>query len=275
MAGCSTKAKAIMVVLVGIFGLLCVGFAVSVTEKYRLQKERVHGLERKLSAGHEEGKKVPKYMKELEKTKEAKAELEDNIAEYTEAKEELEGEIAELQKELGTFETVKAAVGVQINDLESVIKKQQAEVNQKKESLQELSERLSALKEERDEIAQKCQLRVEDIRREQKKVEEQLAYFSKAKEEADKELEKKKHIINELKAELAKLKEEKAEPATAPDEGGVGETQLPKEGWDLSLTEELDKTFTLLRQRVSSPDMSLSEVSKLLSRAEQTLKSLE
>jgi len=31
MASCNMKAKAVMVVLVGVFGLLCVGFAVSVT----------------------------------------------------------------------------------------------------------------------------------------------------------------------------------------------------------------------------------------------------
>lgn len=72
MSSCNTKAKAIMVVLVGLFGLLCVGFAVSVTEKYRLQKERVHGLERQLGAGRKEVLKVPELMENLDKAEAAK-----------------------------------------------------------------------------------------------------------------------------------------------------------------------------------------------------------
>src|SRR5574340_181994 len=125
MSSCGTKAKAIMVVLVGLFGLLCVGFAVSVTEKYRIQKERVHALERQLGAGRKEVLKVPELMENLDKVELAKKETEDKFSACASEKEGLATKAAELQKEVDTFGAVKTAVGVQISGLQNTIQEQQ------------------------------------------------------------------------------------------------------------------------------------------------------
>ena len=73
-----------------------------------------------------------------------------------------------------------------------------------------------------------------------------------------------------MEAELARLKSGEETSSAPVETRAVSQTQ-----WDLNLTEELDKTFTLLRERISSPTMSLSKVSTLISRAEHALKRLK
>ena len=98
MSSCNMKTKAIMVVLVGLFGLLCVGFGISVTQKYKLQKERVHGLERQLAAGRKEVLKVPEMIENLDKANVAKKEVEDKFTACAAEKDGLAAKAAELQK---------------------------------------------------------------------------------------------------------------------------------------------------------------------------------
>ncbi|MBM4053882.1 MAG: hypothetical protein FJ264_04240 [Planctomycetes bacterium] len=270
MASCNTKAKAIMVVLVGLFGLLCVGFAVSVTEKYRLQKERVHGLERQLKAGRSEVLKVPDLMQKLDNVESSKKELENTFAECSAAKDELTEKVGELQVEVDSFGVVKAAVGLQIAELEGIIKEQQQKISEAEENSTTLSGQIAALEEERGSNEEKFKMQIEDIKRGQEDTKNQLIYFTEAKKISDKEIEEKKKLIHELEAELTRLKSG-AETSSAPSTtSAVSAAQ-----WDLNLTEELNKTFTLLRERISSPTMSLSEVSILLSRAEHALKRLK
>ena len=287
MASCNMKAKAVMVVLVGLFGLLCVGFAVSVTEKYKLQKERVHALERQLGAGRKEVLKVPELMENLDKTEVAKKEVEDKFAACSSEKEGLTTKAAELQKEVDTFGAVKVAVGVQIGGLQTTIQEQQGKITALEGEKNKLAEQIAAVEGVGKKAAEGFDLQVADMKRSQNEIKNQLVYYTEAKKIADQELAEKQKTVTDLQKakealekELAKIKEEGSgsaimpETSAAPKSGGTTEP-ASQHKWELPATEELDKTFALLRERVTAPKMSLAEVSVLISRMEKTLKNLK
>ena len=286
MASCNMKAKAVMVVLVGLFGLLCVGFAVSVTEKYKLQKERVHALERQLGAGRKEMLKVPELMENLDKTEVAKKEVEDKFAACSSEKEGLTTKAAELQKEVDTFGAVKVAVGVQIGGLQTTIQEQQGKLTALEGERNKLAGQIAAIEGEGKKAAEGFDLQVADMKRSQNEIKNQLIYYTEAKKIADQELTEKQKAITDLQKakealekELANIKEGGSGSATMPETSaapkGGSTTEPAQQKWDLPATEELDKTFALLRERVTSPKMSLAEVSVLISRMEKTLKNLK
>ncbi len=272
-----------MVVLVGVFGLLCVGFAVSVTEKYRIQKERVHTLERQLGAGRKEVLKVPELIENLDKVETAKKETEEKFTACASEKEELTAKAAELQKEVDTFGAVKAAVGVQINGLQNTIQEQQNKLNELESERDKLSEQIASLEEEKNQIAEKSDMQVADMKRSQEEIRNQLIYYTEAKKMADQELEGKQKTISELQkakenleAELARIKGQ----APSPEQPGSTEESGPHfplmgPSSKSDVTEELDKAFALLRERITSPKISLDEVSILLSRIDTALKNLK
>ncbi|OHB97418.1 MAG: hypothetical protein A2Z58_06325 [Planctomycetes bacterium RIFCSPHIGHO2_12_42_15] len=281
------KAKAVMVVLVGLFGLLCVGFAVSVTEKYRLQKERVHALERQLGAGRKEVLKVPELMENLDKTEVAKKEVEDKFAACATEKDGLSAKAAELKKEVDTFGAVKVAVGVQIGGLQTTIQEQQGKITALEGERNKLAEQIAAVEGEGKKASEGFELQVADMRRSQNEVKNQLIYYTEAKKIADQELAEKQKAITDLQKakealekELAKIKGGESGSAIMPEssaapKGGSTTEPASQPKWDLPATEELDKTFALLRERVTSPKMSLAEVSVLLSRMEKSLQNLK
>ena len=282
MASCNMKAKAVMVELVGLFGLLCVGFAVSVTEKYKLQKERVHALERQLGAGRKEVLKVPELMENLDKTEFAKREIEDKFASCCSAKEGLTTKAAELQKEVDTFGAVKVAVGVQIGGLQTTIQEQQGKITSLEGERNKLAEQIAAIEGAGKKAAEGFDLQVADMKRSQNEIKNQLIYYTEAKKIADQELAEKQKTVTDLQKakealekELAKIKGEGTMPETSAAPKGGSTTEPAQQKWDLPATEELDKTFALLRERVTSPKMSLAEVSVLISRMEKTLKNLK
>jgi len=181
MSSCNTKAKAIMVVLVGLFGLLCVGFGVSVTEKYRLQKERVHGLERQLGAGRKEVLKVPELMENLDKAEVAKKEVEDKLTACTAEKDGFVAKASELQKEVDTFGAIKAAVGVQISGLQNTILEQQNKLTELENAKAKLAEQFNAVEADSKGLSEKFELQITDIKRDREDVKNQLIYYTEAK----------------------------------------------------------------------------------------------
>ncbi|TLD42283.1 MAG: hypothetical protein JETT_1398 [Candidatus Jettenia ecosi] len=284
MSSCGTKAKAIMVVLVGLFGLLCVGFAVSVTEKYRVQKERVHALERQLGAGRKEVLKVPELMENLDKVELAKKETEEKFTTCASEKEGLTTKVAELQKEVDTFGAIKAAVGVQLSGLQNTIQEQQNRLNTIEEERARLTQQIASLEEESKKGTEKSDLQVADMKRSQEDLKNQLMYSNEAKKLAEQELAEKRKNVEELQKakevleqELAKIKEQgpSTTPQTSPSQTPSTTEQPHFPLMDSSAAEDLDKAFALLRERVTSPTMSLSEVSILLSRMENALKNLK
>ncbi len=275
MSSCS-KSKAVMVVLVGIFGLLCVGFAVSVTEKYKLQKERVHALERQLGAGRKEVLKVPELMENLDKVAAEKKEVEEKFAACASEKDGLTTKVAELQKEVDTFGAIKVAVGVQIGGAQNTIMEQQNKLNGLEEARNKLSEQIAALEAENKKIADQSAMQITEVRRGNEDVKNQLIYYVEAKKIADKEIAEKQkaiadlqHAKEALEGELAKIKEKA--PSAAPQ----GSSSMPQFPLDTSTAADLDKSFALLRERITSPSISLSEVGILLSRMESTLKNMK
>ncbi|MEK7290149.1 MAG: hypothetical protein AAB243_03625 [Planctomycetota bacterium] len=277
MSSCNTKSKAVMVVLVGIFGLLCVGFAVSVTEKYKLQKERVHALERQLGAGRKEVLKVPELMENLDKVAAEKKEVEEKFAACASEKDGLTTKVAELQKEVDTFGAVKVAVGVQIGGAQNTIMEQQNKLNGLEEARNKLSEHIAALEAENKKIADQSAMQIVEVKRGNEDAKNQLVYYIEAKKIADKEIADKQkaiadlqHAKEALEGELAKIKEKC--PSGAPQGSSSSMPQFPL---DSSMAADLDKSFALLRERITSPAISLSEVSILLSRMESTLKNMK
>ncbi len=285
MASCNMKAKAVMVVLVGLFGLLCVGFAVSVTEKYRLQKERVHALERQLGAGRKEVLKVPELMENLDKTEVAKKEVEDKFAACASEKDGLSAKAAELQKEVDTFGAIKVAVGVQIGGLQTTIQEQQNKINALESEKSKLAEQIAAVEGEGKKASESFELQVADMKRSQSEIKNQLIYYTEAKKIADQELVEKQKAIADLQKAKEALEKElanikgggSASPDTSSITPGKGATEpASQQNWDLGpASQELDKTFALLRERVTSPKINLAEVSMLISRMEKSLKSVK
>lgn len=280
MSSCNMKAKAIMVVLVGLFGLLCVGFGVSVTEKYRLQKERVHGLERQLSAGRKEVLKVPELMENLDKVEVAKKEAEDKLTACTAEKDGFAAKTTELQKEVDTFGAIKAAVGVQISGLQNTIQEQQNKLTELENAKTKLAEQFSAVEAGSKGVSEKFELQITDIKRERDEVKNQLIYYTEAKKIAEQEIAEKQKTITELQktkealeAELAKIKQ--PDTSTAPETSSTSGPHFPLMGSGDKTAEEIDKTFALLCERVTAPEISLDEVSILLSRMEKALKNLK
>lgn len=286
MASCN-KAKAVMVVLVGLFGLLCVGFAVSVTEKYKLQKERVHALERQLGAGRKEVLKVPELMENLDKTEVAKKEVEDKFAACSSEKDGLTTKAAELQKEVDTFGAVKVAVGVQIGGLQTTIQVQQGKITALEGERNKLAEQIAAIEGEGKKAAEGFEMQVADMKRNQNEIKNQLIYYTEAKKIADQELAEKQKTVTDLQKakealekELANIKgggSGAASPDTSSITPGKSATEpASQQNWDLGpASQELDKTFALLRERVTSPKINLAEVSMLISRMEKSLKNVK
>src|SRR5574341_454030 len=198
MSSCNTKAKAIMVVLVGLFGLLCVGFGVSVTEKYRLQKERVHALERQLGAGRKEVLKVPELMENLDKVEVAKKEVEGKFTACAGEKDGLSAKVAELQKEIDTFGAIKAAVGVQISGLQSTIQEQQNKLTELENARNKLVEQFNTIEAESKGTSEKYELQISDMKRSKDELKNQLIYYTEAKKIADQEIAEKQKAITEL-----------------------------------------------------------------------------
>lgn len=273
-----------MVVLVGLFGLLCVGFGVSVTQKYRVQKDRVHTLEGQLGAGRKEVLKIPELVENLGKIEAEKKEAEEKLTTFASEKDDLAAKAAELQKEVDTFGAIKVAVGVQIGGLQKTITQQQNRLIDIEEEKEKLAEQLASLEEESSEITEKSELRIADMKRAQEELRNQLNYYTEAKKIADQELAEKQKSL----AELQKAKEElEQELARLKEEQGV--SKQPEEQQDSTTTphfplmdtsagaasEELNKAFALLRERITSPTINLSEVSILLSRIESTLKNFK
>ncbi|MFO0793881.1 MAG: hypothetical protein U0586_07440 [Candidatus Brocadiaceae bacterium] len=279
MSSCGSKAKAVMVVLVGVFGLLCVGFGVSVTEKYRLQKERVHALEKQLRAGRTEVLKVPDLMANLDKVEVAKKEVEGKFAACASEKDALVAKAAELQKEVDTFGAIKVAVGVQISGLQTTIQEQQNKLNALEETRGKLTQQLAAIEEEKKGLSEKADMQTSDMKRRNDEIKNQLVYFTEAKRLADQELAEKQKALSdlqkakeELEKELAKTKMQ--EPTSAP-QSSLSTPRFPlMDASAGNVTDELDKTFALLRERITSPEIALDEVSVLLSRMDKALKSL-
>lgn len=281
MASCNMKAKAVMVVLVGLFGLLCVGFAVSVTEKYKLQKERVHALERQLGAGRKEVLKVPELMENLDKTEVAKKEVEDKFSACSSEKDGLTTKAAELQKEVDTFGAVKVAVGVQIGGLQTIIQEQQGKITALEGERNKLAEQIAAVEGEGKKAAEGFEMQVADMKRSQSEIKNQLIYYTEAKKLADQELAEKQKAITDLQKAKETLEKElaniKGGGSASPDTSSITPGKSATEpAWDLGpSSQELDKTFALLRERVTSPKINLAEVSMLISRMEKSLKNVK
>ena len=88
------KTKIIITIIIGLFGVMCFGFALTVTDKYKTTREKYVELEKKYEAGKNELIKIPelqdKMIKAEEQAKYAQEELESAQEELDEVQEELD-----------------------------------------------------------------------------------------------------------------------------------------------------------------------------------------
>lgn len=112
MAENNGKTKIILTVVIGLFGVMCFGFALTVTDKYKKEREKAAVLERKFVAGVEELVKIPKLQEAVANAlgeaknarsamDDAQEELDETTEELDEVYEELEAAQAELEEGAG------------------------------------------------------------------------------------------------------------------------------------------------------------------------------
>lgn len=101
------KTKIILTIIIGLFGVMCFGFALTVTQKYKSARDKVTVLERKIEVGKEEVLKIPKLEEKLfaaeDSAKGALGEMEslqEEFDEQTEEFEEMEEELESVKEEL-------------------------------------------------------------------------------------------------------------------------------------------------------------------------------
>ena len=177
------------------FGLLCVGFGISVTQKYKLQKERVHTLERQLAAGRKEVLKVPEMIENLDKVEAAKKEVTDKFTACAAEKAGLAAKTAELQKEVDTFGAIKMAVGVQLGGLQTIIQEQQNKINALEEAKNKLAQQIASIEGEGKKISEKADLQAADMKRHQDEIKNQLIYYTEARKLPTRSLPKNKRLF--------------------------------------------------------------------------------
>ncbi|MGR3179525.1 MAG: hypothetical protein ACUZ8E_15900 [Candidatus Anammoxibacter sp.] len=95
------KTKIIITVIIGLFGIMCFGFALTVTDKYKTARNKANDLEAKFAAGKEELLKIPALKEKVivaeEAAKGATGEMESLQEELDEAIEELDAITEELE----------------------------------------------------------------------------------------------------------------------------------------------------------------------------------
>ncbi|MGR3318280.1 MAG: hypothetical protein ACUZ8O_07330 [Candidatus Anammoxibacter sp.] len=95
------KTKIIITVIIGLFGIMCFGFALTVTDKYKTARNKANDLEIKFAAGKEELLKIPALKEKVivaeEAAKGATGEMESLQEELDEAIEELDAITEELE----------------------------------------------------------------------------------------------------------------------------------------------------------------------------------
>ncbi|MGR3219644.1 MAG: hypothetical protein ACUZ8H_07485 [Candidatus Anammoxibacter sp.] len=103
-----SKAKIIITIIIGLFGIMCFGFALTVTGKYKVVRDKANDLERKFAASKDELLKIPALMGKViaaeEAAKGAIGEMESLQEELDDAEEELDAiteDLENLQSEAG------------------------------------------------------------------------------------------------------------------------------------------------------------------------------
>lgn len=94
------KTKIIITIIIGLFGVMCFGFALTVTDKYKTTREKYVELEKKYEAGKNELIKIPEMQDKTIKAVEQAKYAQEELASAQEELEELEEELDEVTEEL-------------------------------------------------------------------------------------------------------------------------------------------------------------------------------
>ncbi len=141
------KTKIVLMILIGLFGVMSFGFALTVTDKYKTTRKRAEHLEEQVKAGKEEVLKLPAMESKMfalaDAAKGAQGEMESLQEELDEATEELDAVTEELEalkasiEEGGEGEDVAEATEEAGEELASA---DNSEVDSLKETVASLSE---------------------------------------------------------------------------------------------------------------------------------------
>lgn len=136
------KTRIILTIIIGLFGLMCFGFAVTVTDKYKIQRDRANLLEKKLVAGKEEILKIPEMREKLIQAEENAASAQSELKSVQEELDETTAQLEEAQGELEDIKAQLAAAGAVPEEGETI---SSAEVK-------EAEEKIALLTKERDSL---------------------------------------------------------------------------------------------------------------------------
>lgn len=125
------KTRIILTIIIGLFGLMCFGFAVTVTDKYKTQRDRANLLEKKLVAGKEEILKIPEMREKLIQAEENAASAQSELQSVQEELDETTAQLEEAQGELEDLKAQLAAVSPAPEKVEVVSSGEIEETNKK------------------------------------------------------------------------------------------------------------------------------------------------
>ncbi len=146
------KTKIILTIIIGLFGVMCFGFALTVTEKYKSARDKVTVLERNIEAGKEEVLKVPAIREQLFAAEDSAKAAQGELEEVTEELDELTEEYETMEEELASAKEELESAGGESEEGGS------EELEALSSELEEVNGRVAALTEEKEEL----QSRLED-----------------------------------------------------------------------------------------------------------------
>ena len=110
------KTKIILTIIIGLFGVMCFGFALTVTEKYKTARDKVTVLEKNVEAGKEEVLKIPAIREEMFAAQDSAKSAQSELEEQTEELDEMTEEYDAMEEELASVKEELASVAESSND---------------------------------------------------------------------------------------------------------------------------------------------------------------
>ncbi len=193
------KAKLIVTIIIGLFGVMSFGFALTVTDKYKSAREKASILEEKFEASKGELIKIPALQQEAiaakEETKGAKEEmesLEEELDEATEELDELKSQVEEGGADAGDSSELSASLD-KANEKIALLTEEnevlKTEVQSDEKIIDELKANVAAPSNDSEELEnanKKIGSLMEEINKAEKIINELKAKTEESKEDAPK-----------------------------------------------------------------------------------------
>lgn len=147
------KTKLIITIVIGLFGVMCFGFALTVTDKYKTERRKAVNLERKFEAGKNELIKIPELKEKVIKAEDEAKAAKDELASVQEELEETSGQLDEVTGELESLKSEREE-GV-VAEGETGEAAEEGEEKETADGLENANEKIASLTEENESLRDK------------------------------------------------------------------------------------------------------------------------